>query len=795
MDQALREHTPEARSTASPEVSVILVNYNGRHHLQRCLPALAATKGVSFETILVDNGSQDDSVPWVREHYPWVRVLSLRQNLGFGQANHKGIEMAQGRYFALLNTDTVVEPSWLAPLIKALEAEPQAVAACATLRLLHHPDLYNALGGGMSRLGYGFDRAFGYPYEDHSPSRVEEVIFPTAAAALFRKEDFLTLGGFDPSFFMYHEDVDFGLRAWLCGKKVLLCRDSVVFHAFGGSTAPASQEAFRYRLGNRHLLRTNLKCMEIRELAWTLFTLGKSWLRMRAFGLMLDVFWWNLRHLPGTIKARFHLAKRRVRTFRELRRMGLVEEAPFPPERPSLPISVREEELLISPLLLPGKDSARGRLAFGWNPQNQPEGAISRFTRRKAGFRLRLCPNAQGELVLRLRRAVPGAPPCSATVSVNGRKTTFSVAGEEFASVKVPAKADDSGFLRVTLEAPELIPHKLLKNWDFTPKALEVAEVRFLAPAREAPKAQKPSLIIPTFNRWETLHLTLQALQNQRVQPYEVVVVDDGSTDGTWEKLQNWRRENRTPWELVLVHQENRGPAAARNHGLRHARGNLVVFIGDDTIPEPDFLQFHLQAHAELRGPCAVVGLTLWDRQRMKVTPFLDYVNLAGDQFAYGLFEDGDDLPFTCFYTSNVSLPREVLGDNPFYEGFRYAAWEDAELGFRLSLKGLRIVFCAKAQTRHVHPLTLGAFLRRQEKVGETLSTLLQLHPELCHDPAIPQWRRHLLVRAFWPLWPMLAPLAHGLDSLGLRLPKALYRGLLLWAFGKGRRKTEGSEH
>lgn len=793
MGDACGNHPPEAGSTAPPEVSVILVNYNGRHHLQRCLPALAATQGVPFETILVDNGSQDNSVSWVREHHPWVKVLSLGQNLGFGMANHKAIEMARGRYFALLNTDTVVEPSWLAPLVKALENEPQAVAACATLRLLHHPNLYNALGGGMSRLGYGFDRAFGYPYEDHSPLRVEEVLFPTAAAALFRKEDFLAIGGFDPSFFMYHEDVDFGLRAWICGKKVLLCRDSVVFHVFGGSTGAESQEELRYRLGSRHLVRTNLKCMEPGELAWALFTLGKFWLRTKAFGLMLEVFWWNLRHLPGTLKARLALGRRRVRSFRQLRRMGLVEEAPFPPERPSLPTYVPDEELLISPLLLPGKDSARGRLAFGWSSQTKPEGAISRFTRRKAGFRLRLWPNAQGELVLRLRRAVPGAPTSIATVSVNDSETTFAVNGQEFESVRLAAQADDSGILRVTLEAFELIPHQLLKNWDFTPKALEVAEARFLTSVRKAYKPPKPSCIIPTFNRWETLSLTLQALQKLRVRPYQVVVVDDGSSDGTWEKLQKWRRENSTPWELVPVRQENRGPAAARNHGLRYARGDVVVFLGDDTIPEPDFLEAHLQAHEQLAGPCAVVGLTLWDRQRMKVTPFLDYVNLAGDQFAYGLFQDGDDLPFTCFYTSNLSLPRDVLGDNPFYEGFRYAAWEDAELGFRLSLKGLRIVFCAKAQVRHVHPLTLIGFLRRQEKVGETLSTLLQLHPELFQDPAIPGGRLPLMVRAMWRLWPALAPLAQGLDSLGLRLPKALYRGLLLWAFGKGRRKTERS--
>jgi len=175
----------------APEVSVLIVNYNGQKHLPACLAALQATRGVRFETLLVDNASSDGSADWVAQHHPWVWVLRLPRNLGFGRANHVGITHARAPLVALLNNDTVVDPDWLVVLKRTLEREPEAVAACATLELLHHPGMYNARGGGMTWLGYGFDRDFARPRLPKAElAEVEEVLFPTAAAALFRRRPF-----------------------------------------------------------------------------------------------------------------------------------------------------------------------------------------------------------------------------------------------------------------------------------------------------------------------------------------------------------------------------------------------------------------------------------------------------------------------------------------------------------------------------------------------------------------------------------------------------------------------------
>lgn len=785
---------PPNDGSHAPEVSVVIVNYNGQRHLPACLGALRATQGVAFETLLVDNASSDGSADWVAQHHPWVQVLRLPRNLGFGGANHVGIAHARAPLVALLNNDTVVEPQWLAVLKRTLEREPEAVAACATLELLHHPGLYNARGGGMTWLGYGYDRDFGRPRLAASElPEVEEVLFPTAAAALFRKGPFLALGGFDPSFFMYHEDVDFGWRAWIAGWKVVVCRDAVVKHAFGGTTSWVGGDAMRYRLGSRHLLRSLLKCMELRLLPKTLFNLAKIWFRQRAFGLLASVTLWNLWHLPGTLLARVSIQRNRRRSFAELQARGLVAEAPFPPEPPMLPCPVAEEALVPSPVLFPGKDSARGRLGYGWYAHRNPKGEPERLTTGRASFRLRVAPGARGTLSLRLRRPVADRPQVPLQLAVNGATHHLELPGTDQATVAVSASADEEGMLRVELAVPEVVPHHVLGNWQFAPVGVAVAEVRFL-PEKKPRENHRPtvSVVIPTFNRWGVLRETLEALARQTVKPLEVVVVDDGSSDGTWENLQAWQRANEPRLRLVALRQDNAGPAKARNAGLTKARAELVVFIGDDTIPEADFLQAHLEAHRCLEGACAVVGLTEWDGERMRVTPFLEHVNLSGEQFAYGLFHHGEDMAFTCLYTSNLSVPRQLLGEKPFHEGFRHAAWEDAELGYRLSLRGVRIVLWTKARTRHLHPMDLAGFLRRQEKVGETLPLLLQRHPELAGDPAIPPRRPPRLLRLLFPLAGPLSPLANALDHHGVRLPPRCYRLLLLAATYRGRRRGEG---
>ncbi len=237
------------------------------------------------------------------------------------------------------------------------------------------------------------------------------------------------------------------------------------------------------------------------------------------------------------------------------------------------------------------------------------------------------------------------------------------------------------------------------------------------------------SVVVPSHNRRDVLFEVLSALDAQRDAPeFEVVVVDDGSSDGTPERLREWR--GTRPFTALL--QEPRGPAAARNRGVAAARGRRVAFLGDDTVPEPGWLAAHAAARAA-RGEdpsIAVVGYTGW-HPRVRRTRLLDYLNEHGLQFGYALIGDAADVPFNFFYTSNLSLDRERLVAEPFDEGFPYPAWEDIEASYRLTRRGLKLVYQPAARAAHDHPTDFDRFAARQERAGYSGVVFYQRHPEL----------------------------------------------------------------
>lgn len=245
------------------------------------------------------------------------------------------------------------------------------------------------------------------------------------------------------------------------------------------------------------------------------------------------------------------------------------------------------------------------------------------------------------------------------------------------------------------------------------------------------------TVVVPTFNRQEVLPRVLEGLAQQTGRTdFEVIVIDDGSSDGTPELLASCR----TPYRFRFFRQANRGPAAARNRGVHEAASELIVFLGDDTVPEQAFLAEHLGAHARRPGrTIAVLGYTTWPAGR-PVTPFLHHINEYGPQFGYELIRDPEAVPFNFFYTSNISLPRALLLEAGLFDTtFPYAAWEDIELSYRLFRLGMQIVYCPTAVVRHYHDITFDSFRRRQRKAGEAGAIFFQKHPELADFLAVPQ--------------------------------------------------------
>jgi len=248
------------------------------------------------------------------------------------------------------------------------------------------------------------------------------------------------------------------------------------------------------------------------------------------------------------------------------------------------------------------------------------------------------------------------------------------------------------------------------------------------------------SVILPTYNERENVSaLVPRVLDALYGVDCEVIVVDDGSPDGTgpWLRERAARRGGGLP-KLRVFHQENRGPAVARNRGVMAARGSFVAFLGDDTVPAPGWLAAHRNAQESRlarsirrSGGCVgVIGRTDW-HQRMRRTPFLDYINEHGLQFGFALIENEDDVPFNFFYTSNLSIDREAMAAEPFDPAFPFAAWEDVEAGYRLVGRGLRLLYRPQARVAHDHPTDLDRFAKRQSRAGYSAVVFYRRHQEL----------------------------------------------------------------
>ncbi len=294
----------------------------------------------------------------------------------------------------------------------------------------------------------------------------------------------------------------------------------------------------------------------------------------------------------------------------------------------------------------------------------------------------------------------------------------------------------------------------------------------------------RASIVIPTFNRLEQLQSVIVAIRRQ-LRPtgtdLEVVVVDDGSSDGT----SDWLESQIESQGFRVIHQSNAGPARARNRGVEAASGDLILFLGDDTVPQPGWLAAHLEEHRLFGspGPLAVLGYTSFSDDTE--SPFLRFINEYGAQFGYLLIEDPRAVPFNFFYTSNISLPRsELLRLGGFREDFPAAAWEDIEFAYRAVEEGLKIHYQPQARTLHRHCIRPRTFCRRQRTSGRSAAIFAKLHPELDNFLGLHHARRttpfgRLRRSALW----LLVELGERVDGI---VPNRVYQDFLDLCYREG---------
>lgn len=256
-------------SATSPQVSIIIPNWNTRSWLAGCLEALRGQSYQDFEVLLVDNGSRDDSVAFVRQHYPEVRLLSFTENRGFAAAVNAGIGATTAEYVVLLNVDTIPQPDWLHQLVQVMDQSPPEVGSVTSKMLsLQNPEILDDAGNFLSWYGSAQKRGKGEPAGQYD--QLEEVFSACAAAALYRRTFLEAVEGFDENFVSYLEDVDLGLRGRLYGYRCLYVPTAQVLHQWHGAGLPRPQYVYFSTRNRLALLFKNIPWSLLRKHAITL---------------------------------------------------------------------------------------------------------------------------------------------------------------------------------------------------------------------------------------------------------------------------------------------------------------------------------------------------------------------------------------------------------------------------------------------------------------------------------------------------------------------------------------------
>jgi GT2 family glycosyltransferase len=238
----------------SGEVAVLVLNYNGKEHLQECfgsLEKLVPINDYKIRIICVDNGSTDGSLEYVGREFPWVEIIAFPENYGFAGGYNRAIEQVTSEYISLLNNDTVIAPDWIRELVVAMKNNPEVAICGGKILSYFQKEKLEYAGGKFTIIGNGYAQGMGQFDDQTSVLGYTGTVL--GSSMLIKREKYMELGGFDERYFAYGEESDLCWRAWLAGYKVLYVPSAVIFHKYG-STGGGRRSPFSISLyvKNRH---------------------------------------------------------------------------------------------------------------------------------------------------------------------------------------------------------------------------------------------------------------------------------------------------------------------------------------------------------------------------------------------------------------------------------------------------------------------------------------------------------------------------------------------------------------
>lgn len=263
----------------------------------------------------------------------------------------------------------------------------------------------------------------------------------------------------------------------------------------------------------------------------------------------------------------------------------------------------------------------------------------------------------------------------------------------------------------------------------------------------------KISVLIATDDHPPDLDLMFDRLMRQTLAPdeYECIVVDSSHTDDYGAAYERALQRKDPAFRLVYERSARGGRSRAYNHGLRLCRAPLILFLGDDSLPSPGTFETHLQFHqAHPARHLVGIGATLFPEPRR--THFSAWAETSGELFGVPFHRDMSSVPDAFFYAGNSSIKRDFLREaGEFEENFEFHAWDDYEIGLRLTALGMKSVFLPGATTEHHHDVTLRERCRLMQQAGQSAAAFDRKYPrpQQWHAKCrVPPWRYEL--SAMW---------------------------------------------
>lgn len=305
-------------------ISVVIPNWNGKRFLAGCLDSLRQQTYDRLEVIIVDNGSKDGSVEFLKEHYREARLITFPINTGFSVAVNRGIVESRGEFVALLNNDTIVDSRWAAELVNAMRQHPEIGSAGCKMLAYDDRGILDGAGDGYRR--GGLPGRIGHRERDTGRFDVPRYILGACGgAAIYRRQIFDEIGLLDEDYFAYLEDVDFGLRAQSAGYKCFYVPAAIVYH-LGCGTTGSGYSSLVVRLSAQNNWNTIIKNIPTpllvkfspQILYWQLYYLAVVVIRGGQLLPWLQGTWSAARLLPTMLQKRTAIEKKRRVSLRYL---------------------------------------------------------------------------------------------------------------------------------------------------------------------------------------------------------------------------------------------------------------------------------------------------------------------------------------------------------------------------------------------------------------------------------------------------------------------------------------------